>query len=66
MVPTMYSTSAPASANTSAATASTWARVISSSRLVPTSGIMISGIGAVPSSLAIATAASKMARDCIS
>ena len=57
MVPIVYSISRPASLNTSCATRSTRARVISSSFLVPTSGIMISGTGAAPVSSATASAA---------
>ena len=66
MVPTRYSIGAPASANTALAMRSTWARVMSSSRLVPISGIMISGTTGAPVSRPISSAASKMARACIS
>ena len=66
IVPTLYSIRRPAAANTSSATRSTWARVISSSFVTPTSGIMISGTGALPVSFATISAPSKIARACIS
>ena len=66
IVPTVYSIRCPAAANTSSATLSTSARVISSSFLTPTSGIMISGTGALPVSFATSSAPSKIARACIS
>ncbi len=64
MVPTEYSMLAPAR-RTPRGDRSTWARVISSSRLVPTSGIMISGTGACRV-LGGECAPSKIARACIS
>ena len=66
MVPTRYSSFSPESWLTSLATWSITTFMRSSSFLVATSGIMISGITVLPAFFWTSATASKMARTCIS